>query len=135
MWCDGIIFHNDIVVSCYDTTSHCAFRYPLTDWLMVNFPEDVNGNLTFEQNAFNSSLNYIRQMVENGFGILKAYFNAIQSRVTLRIGQTPVGEIVMVCALLVNLLNCVMPNQISQRFACHPPTMRQYLNDNEVEVM
>lgn len=69
----------------------------------------------------------VRVTVEVFFKEVNKYRSAVDFKRKMRIGIGPVGLVYLVAIILINIRNCIHPNQISQYFNCIPPTLNEYL--------
>ena len=74
--------------------------YPCLPWLMTPFKDF--GNLTVQQNVYNTEQSVRRQTVERTFGMLKQRFRRIKLGVDMRdIGE--INKLILACCILHNL--------------------------------
>ena len=70
----------------------------------------------------------LRQSIEWWFGILKNIFPFVVYSKAQKVFLSPVGVIMQVAALLVNVHTCYFQgNIISDFFSCPPPSVREFL--------
>ena len=74
------------------------------------------GQLTFDQEEFNSSMSKVREAVEWVFSDIVTYFAFLD----------PIGAIYSVCALLRNARTCIYGSTTSTYFDGQPPTLDDY---------
>jgi len=101
--------------------------YPIRDVLLSPF----RGRLTQNQNEFNRSMSRLRVSVEWGFGKMLQIFAFLDFKKNLKLYKQAVGKTYMVAALLTNLHTCLYGSQTSTKFGCPPPSIQQYLNNDE----
>jgi hypothetical protein len=93
--------------------------------LMVPFHDDAINAL---HAGYNMAMSSARISVEWAFGgILRHWASLRYVPGQKLLGNSRIGQMYFVAALLTNLLNCVRPNQTSQYFACTPPSLQEYL--------
>lgn len=84
------------------------------------------GQLTFDQEEFNSSMSKVREAVEWVFSDIVTYFAFLDFKKNLKIGLSPIGVIYSVCALLRNARTCIYGSTTSTYFDVQPPTLDDY---------
>lgn len=87
------------------------------------------GNLTPQQEQFNTAMARVRQAVEWGFGDIVRYWAFLDFKKNLRIFQAPVAKLYTVGALLTNCLACKYPwagGRVGY-FNLDPPSLQEYL--------
>jgi len=84
------------------------------------------GQLTFDQEEFNSSMSKVREAVEWVFSDIVTYFAFLDFKKNLKIGLSPIGAIYSVCALLRNARTCIYGSTTSTYFDVQPPTLDDY---------
>lgn len=84
------------------------------------------GQLTFDQEEFNSSMSKVREAVEWVFSDIVSYFAFLDFKKNLKIGLSPIGVIYSVCALLRNARTCIYGSTTSTYFDVQPPTLDDY---------
>ena len=101
--------------------------YPLSDGLQPSFKEPLlSTNTRFQQ--YQRRMTEVRGEVEHIFRHLVCTFRGVQNWQDFQVGRRPIGEHVYALFLLLNLKACGDGgNQISRKFAMHPPTLRQYI--------
>lgn len=93
----------------------------------------AGANLSAVQKAFNKAMSAVRISVEWYFKCVKQLWSFVDSKRKLRVRQMPVGLVYQAAVLLTNLHNCIQPNEISQYFACVPPSLEAYINERGEE--
>ncbi|TFY53417.1 hypothetical protein EVG20_g10124 [Dentipellis fragilis] len=86
-------------------------------------------NRTEEQTEWNATMLNVRIEVEHGFGLVLNTWPFLNSFWKMRVYGSPVGAYYRVGVLFTNILNCLRPNQVSQRFDLEPPLLKEYLYD------
>ena len=86
------------------------------------------GQRSEDEQEWNVGMSSVRIEVEHGFGIVVNTWPFLNAFWKLRVYASPVGVYYRVAVLLTNARNCYRPNQISQYFACRPPTVREYFH-------
>ena len=84
------------------------------------------GQLTDDQEQFNSSVSKVREAVEWVFRDIVTYFAFLDFKKNLKIGLSPVGVMYSVCALLRNAHTCLYGSTTSTYFDVQPPTLHDY---------
>ena len=64
--------------------------------------------------------------VEWVFGDVVKYFTFTDFKKNLKLGQSAVGKIYIVCALLRNALTCLYGNNTAAFFELRPPALEEY---------
>lgn len=102
--------------------------YGISQHLLCPFK---GNNLSRDEERFNSRMSRVRESVEWGFADVTrqwAYLKGHRQRILLE----PVGIWYLVGTLLANAHSILYPNQISQFFACPPPTLDEYFHGDAV---
>ena len=73
--------------------------------------------------AFNSSMNSVRESVEWNFGDVVKSFRTLDFKSNLQIGLTSVGKMYLVCAIIQNAITCLYGNLTSNFFEIEPPSI------------
>ena len=103
---------------------HGDLAYPLRIHLQGPYK---GGQLTVDQEEFNSSMSKVREAVEWVFSDIVTYFAFLDFKKNLMIGLSPVGVIMYsVCALLRNARTCLHGSSTSTYFDVQPPTLDDY---------
>ena len=97
--------------------------YPLRIHLQAPFRNQV---LTPQMQAYNSAMSEVRSSVGWLFGNIIGYFKFLDFKKNLKIGQSSVGKMYVVCTLLRNALTCLYGNQTSEFFELDPPSLHDY---------
>jgi nuclease HARBI1 len=95
----------------------------------IQSPFSGPGDRTAEEQEWNSQMAALRIEVEHAFGIVAKTWPFLNAGWKMQVNSSPVGLYYCVAVLLTNALNCMQPNQISQFFKCHPPTLAEYFHD------
>ena len=69
----------------------------------------------------------LRVTVEWMFKEIKLFWSATDEKRKMRVGLFPVGIFYMGAMLMMNIRNCLHPNQLSQFFDLEPPSLKEYL--------
>ena len=75
--------------------------------LRVHLQAPYKGNLTIEQQHYNTSMSSVRMAVEWVFNDITSYFSYLDFKKNLKIGLSPVGNMYLTCGLLRNALTCL----------------------------
>lgn len=105
--------------------------YPLRRHLQSPYR---HGNLSHDEQEFNSSMSSVRVAVEWVFGDVTSYFAFLNFKHNLKIGLSHVGKIYSVCALLRNALTCLHGSTTTYFFGLAPPTLQEYFQRNNFDV-
>lgn len=85
--------------------------------------------LTREQQEFNKMHNKCRVSVEHYFGAINRTFPAMKFTQNEKPQVSPIALKYLVAGLLTNFKTCMEGhNQISEMFACNPPSLDEYLS-------
>ena len=85
------------------------------------------GNLTADEQRFNTKLSSVRISVEHAFGDAWRQWTYTVSHKQLHMGNQAVGAFFKAAVLLNNLRACMHGNQTSVHFGVKPPTPEGYL--------
>ncbi len=86
------------------------------------------GDCTEEEKTWNAEMSAVWIEVEHGFGMVANTWPFLNAGWKMRLYSSPVGRYYRVGVLLMNCINCLWPNQVSQYFDCHPPKLNKYLH-------
>lgn len=84
------------------------------------------GEMTPEEEEWNSAMGSVRISVEHAFGLVLQdwpYLNAFWKQ---KIFGNACGLFYRVAVILTNAHSCLVPNQTAQRFGCSPPDLHEY---------
>ncbi|GLB35540.1 putative DDE superfamily endonuclease [Lyophyllum shimeji] len=101
--------------------------YGISPVLQSPFP-GLHGR-TEEETAWNNAMSKVRIEVEHGFGIVSRIFPFLDAGWKMQLFRSPVGTYYRTAVILVNGMNCLHPNQVSQRLNCPPPEITEYFHD------
>jgi hypothetical protein len=102
--------------------------YPMRDpELIVPF----RGHLTEHEQAFNIAMSSVRQSVEWGFGRVTTYFAFVDFKKNLKLDLQPIAVYYKIAALLTNCLTCINSSITNSYFGTNPPSLEQYINNDE----
>lgn len=107
----------------------CIFgdpAYPLTPSLIAPH----RGNLTADEELFNSQMSKVRQSVEWSFGKIATLFAFMDFKKNMKLYLQPVGKCYLVAALLTNCHSCLYGSEVSSYFSVAPPALEAYLDNN-----
>ena len=110
----------------------CIYGDPIfarSIYVQKGYPEV---EMTWRQRAFNKAMNSARVSIENCFGSIVQQWAFLDFKRTHKLLWTRPGLAYMNAQFLANCINCLRPNQISQKFQCAPPSLREYLRADEV---
>jgi hypothetical protein len=82
--------------------------YPVRRYLLSPFN---GGNITAEEQEFNSNMSSVRECVEWEFGKMLMNFAFLDFRKNLKVLLSPVGKYYLVGGLLANCRTCIFGNQ------------------------
>ena len=121
-------FLHDLQQHSFDTSGqplciHGHLAYPLRIHLQSPYK---GGQLTVDQEEFNSSMNKVREAMEWVFSDIVTYFAFLDFKKNLKIGLSPVGVMYSVCTLLRNAPTCLYGSTTSTYFDVQPPTLDDY---------
>ena len=103
--------------------------YVTNDIIITPFKGAV---LTPEQSVFNTKMSKVRVSIEWEFGIVKRMFAFIDWAKGQKILLSPVAVLFKAAVFLTNVHTCVnRGNQISDFFQLDPPTLEEYLLDDQ----
>ncbi|XP_070178439.1 uncharacterized protein [Littorina saxatilis] len=97
--------------------------YPLTPNLMRPY----RGQITEEQQAFNTEMSRVRNSVEWEFSKIVRLWAFLDFKKNLKLFLSPVGKLYLVGVLLSNCHTCLHGSETSQFFGLNPPTLEEYL--------
>ena len=97
--------------------------YPNRDYLLCPY----KGNLSAEQQEFNSRMSSVRESVEWEFGKMVRIFSFLDYKKNLKVLLSPVAKYYLVGGLLTNCHTCLYGSQTSAYFGLAPPTLADYL--------
>lgn len=100
--------------------------YPVRPQLLSPY----KGQLTAEQNEFNTIMSSVRETVEWGFQKILANFAFLDYKKNLKLLLQPVGKYYIVGTILTNCHTCLYGSQTGLYFQLDPPTLQDYLEDN-----
>lgn len=118
-------FLHNLQQHSFDTSGQplCIYgdlAYPLRIHLQGPYK---GGQLTVDQEEFNSSMSKVREAVEWVFSDIVTYFAFLDFKKNLKIGLSSVGVMYSVCALLRNARTCLYGSTTSTYFDVQPPTL------------
>ena len=87
--------------------------YPLRIHLQAPYHQ---GRLTQQMEDYNKAMSEVRVSMEWLFGDIINSFKFLDYKKNLKIGQSSVGKMYIVCALLRNAITCLYGNQTSEVF-------------------
>ena len=73
-------------------------------------------------------LSCCREQIEWDYGDIGRYFPLVDYKQVLKIRAMPVGAMYLSAMILRNALNTLNPNITATYFACHPPTLENWLS-------
>jgi hypothetical protein len=71
-------------------------------------------------------LSSVRETIEWDYKDLKTYWKYLDYKHALQLRRQPLGKIMLVCLLLRNAMNTMIPNQTAQYFNCIPPSFDEW---------
>lgn len=90
------------------------------------------GEMTAAQHEFNATMAKTRVAVEHGFGYVQKKWLKNSFHSTMMVGSSPCGAYYLAAILMSNIMTCLRGgNQISQQFQCPPPSLNEYLEEND----
>ena len=98
--------------------------YPLRPQLIVPFA----GNLTVQQEQFNTNMSTGRIAVEWAFGKVSTYFAFVGYRRNQKLLLQPVAAHYFCAVLLTNCHTCLYGNEGATHFSIDPPSLYEYLS-------
>jgi len=97
--------------------------YPLRPQLMAPFR---GVRVTPVENEWNKQMSKVRISVEWIFGDIINYFKFLDFKKGLKLRQSPVGKMYIVCALMHNARACLYGNSTSNYFGLQPIELHEY---------
>ena len=98
--------------------------YPQSALLFGGFRNPPDGS---DRALFNTAMSKVRESVEWGFAQIVTTWPFLNSKLSMKIFETPVARYYILAAFLSNLRNCIYHNQIAKFFDCRPLNLDEYL--------
>ncbi|KIV87417.1 hypothetical protein PV11_02965 [Exophiala sideris] len=92
------------------------------------YKKPKRGQLSVDEQEFNTHMSSFRVSVEHGFGLAKNLWHGLEIKSKLRTGSSPVGAMIAVAILFTNCFTCLRGNQVSLKFGVSPPSIESYLS-------
>ncbi len=121
---EQILIHEDVQYRIYGDNA-----YTRQQWIEISH---TVLNLTGIQRNDNEDRSASRVTVHWFFKESKRYWPQCDFKRSLRVLEAPVGTLIKAAMLLTNMRNCFYPDQISQYFGVHPPTIENYTSNRHL---
>jgi hypothetical protein len=106
-------------VRCYGDSA-----FPRSDAMWTNFKQN---QATQDELRHQAKIQEARAEIEHFFSVMVNNWKLLSNTGELKVGARPLGDFIFCATFFTNCLNCVWPNQISQKFSLRPPMLAEYL--------